>query len=536
MPRVTGLQKVCLPFRGEMSNLQLAGKAEDQITNICNKLGITDAGKNWLDVALDPFKDIRQHPIGFPDQIATPSVVETINDSFVISAPSSASGGNWDANIFLDKLYLSEPLTATTQGPFGTFQQNSQTGPTYYRGGLVVRSASSGTLLDITQTTFESGLKTDLLLNAQVRVLAIGMEIHNTSANILKQGAICCWRILDDKDDTSRTANLVGNTATPTAGSCVPLVELPEVPETIAQAIDLDSSLQWDAKEGAYIVPILADSTNKPQTQSPTYYSDVPDSGGSGYGTIIDNTDVVYYPGNSNFNHSFSVSGAYLTGLENDNTLQVNVKYYVEIFPNKDNTLKRLAHPSCPLDAKALELYTKVAGLLPTGCSVKDNFIGAFIAGVARVAQMVMPSLIRGAAFVARNSKAIGQVLQGGATVANALMSGDSVPYTKTLSLPSPSPKLTIEQPKKTKNNEVKKEVITVTNTKKGPVIEDLVITKPKNNNNNNNIVIHRNPTNNNQSNVIRSVQYVNKPAPKRYQNEFYVDKAIRGNNWINKK
>jgi len=35
-----------------------AAKAEQRIKNVCNKLGVTEGGRQWLDVALDPFKDI----------------------------------------------------------------------------------------------------------------------------------------------------------------------------------------------------------------------------------------------------------------------------------------------------------------------------------------------------------------------------------------------------------------------------------------------------------------------------------------------
>jgi hypothetical protein len=95
----------------------------------------------------------------------------------------------------------------------------------------------------------------------------------------------------------------------------------------------------------------------------------------------------------------FSLSGVYLTGLSNTTTLQVNLTYYVEIFPTKNNILRRVAQPSTAMDANALKLYGGIIASLPTGVMVAENFLGGFISGVARIASGIArygPQIARG--------------------------------------------------------------------------------------------------------------------------------------------
>lgn len=366
-----------------------ATRAEARLDVICSRLGISDDGRKWLDCALDPFKDTGGiKPTGFPDQITLPSCVEVIPDEFVISAPSGVAG-NWDANIFIDKLYLQELLVTTPYGFNFFFQTGQGTSINTSRGGLVVRSAASGTALDITTTTFASSLKSDTLANAEIRVLGIGMEIHNTTASLEKQGSIICWQAIEDRDDQNYVANVAKDSATAVLPQGFIVKPLPWVPLSAGDAIDLPGSLQWEAAEGAYMVPKLADETNPPQQSIRSFEIDdqlTPIY----YGTPIQVSGVTYSTGVFNLRHAFNVFGAYLTGLSNQTTLQVNLKYYVEVFPNKSNTLKRFTGSGCASDAVALRLYSKIRERMPVAVPVKDNNMGAWISGIANVAGSIL--------------------------------------------------------------------------------------------------------------------------------------------------
>lgn len=124
-----------------------AAQAEHRIKNVCDALGITSGGRLWMDVALDPFKDIAQKPQGYPDKNMAPSVIQTVHDYVEITAPSSSGSGNWDCNIFLDSLWKTTTLHETDKTiPSEPIMFNSvgQNPAGYNRGGLVVRAGPAG--------------------------------------------------------------------------------------------------------------------------------------------------------------------------------------------------------------------------------------------------------------------------------------------------------------------------------------------------------------------------------------------------------
>jgi len=88
-----------------------ASRAEARIKSVCDRLGITEGGRKWMDTALDPFKDIIQKPIGFPDRIMSNSVVQTVHDSVSINAPGIV---NWDCNIFFFFVEIQSDLRYNT--------------------------------------------------------------------------------------------------------------------------------------------------------------------------------------------------------------------------------------------------------------------------------------------------------------------------------------------------------------------------------------------------------------------------------------
>lgn len=373
-----------------------AAKAENSIKTTCDSLGISPEGRKWLDVALDPFKDIQQKPTGYPDRVCAQSVVQTVHQSLDITKPATATG-NWDCNIFLDTAWVDKQLFVTPR-PLSTvttmFQNTSQEANPYQRGGLVIRSGPSGVPLSILQTSNKSlSLVTDVFQNdTSCRILGIGFEVHNTTAELNKQGSVITYRV-DDVPYVYPTT-VVKDKAS--ASSCPPYdtMELVDPPTTAGEAIDLPGSLQWDAAHGVYVVPLFNQPSNPPvdlrampllEVTSDTFY----------YQKINFDTTIAYIGDAGNAPIPITLSGAYFTGLSPETTLTLNLTYYVEQFPNFSSPLHRLTSPSCPDDYKAIELYTKVARHLPTGVKVNDNFAGAFVSGIATLMRAAIPHIPR---------------------------------------------------------------------------------------------------------------------------------------------
>lgn len=368
-----------------------AARAEDEIAKICRKIGVTENGKRWLDICLDPCKDMVVEKSGYPDAIAVPSAIETIHDQLVVSVPAGvAAGANWDCNIFLDQLYTSNNLYLTSTINNAALRAG-QAATGYPRGGLIVRSGPSAAPLTYLTTTGNLSLKPDTLAEGEFRIVGIGLEIHNTTAELNVQGSVITWRDPDGPEDTGVVTVMEDNGVTACVPTAYKSVVLAKPPETTGEAIDLPNALQWLAKDGAYIVPILANPTLE-VTETAFLAPTVKETAGTAMFPLISTTGVAKRISISSLNNQtgFCMAGAFFSGLSYATTLQVNLTYYIQIFPFSTSVLRRFTQVSTGEDATAIKLYDKIASHLPTGVYVTENFLGGFIAGVSKIAQNVV--------------------------------------------------------------------------------------------------------------------------------------------------
>jgi len=413
----------------------VAEKAEQSFSKSCKALGLTEEGFGWIDHCLDPFKDVNERAYGFPDQVELPSNVQVIRTEYNVSTPLSDTTLPWDCNIFLDQLYLSQEMYDQTTNVYNSVAFAAQASNTP-RGGLVIRSAAAGTTLNKGVTTSAFDLPSDVLVNADIRVVGLGLEVHNTTNALNVGGAVIPYRV-PDKMDLDRVLTFVQDITGVTA--CIPTSakagELVEPPYTAAEAIDLPVSEEWEAKDGVYIVPVITTPTLMPDTSTRAHYFSHDSDDGSFSGPLLVSTGsgkMINTTG-GNMPTGFSLSGAFFTNLPGQTTLKVNLVVYVEVFPNKLNTLKRLSFPSPPEDTKALQLYGRISSKLMAGVPVTDNFLGAFIAGVAKIARGIvttLPKIVSGVQTGFRVANAIGE----GISTVREIM-GDSDPHENAMSM-----------------------------------------------------------------------------------------------------
>lgn len=361
-----------------------AAKAEAKLAHTCQELGISQAGKFWLDYAVDPFKDlVKPHP-GYVDKTSNPSVVELVKKTVVIVAPGAV---NWDCCIFLDQVLQIASQRVTTSPLPHTYQSTGQGATTYYRGGLNVRKANSGTPLDITTADNVSVIEVEAAhyTDADCRVIAIGMEVHDTTQELKKQGNVVVFRV-DQPTEQPVTTVAITDTATACIPTSTQTIFLTNPPFTSAEALDILGSQQWEAREGVYVVPTQVQDTNPPLglremavtcTESGvTYYSPISNTGAANAKSIVAR----------NTQSPWSMCGAFFSGLDPAATLTVNLNYLVERFPNKTSAIRRLCYPSPEFDPTAMELYSQIARNMPIGVPVSENGLGDWIMGIANLA------------------------------------------------------------------------------------------------------------------------------------------------------
>lgn len=369
-----------------------AANAEAKIHKVCRGLGITPDGEIWLKNAIDPFPDCKRRIVGYPDTVRTPSITQYFRDELSITAPASVSSGNWDCNIFHPGFMGSQQLKDTPHENFNRFTVAGQPADISDASMITVCSAASGAAL--TPYTITDKIAPLVSLSSTPwRTVSLGFEVFNNTAPLTKQGGVVTWR-QGAKFGEKRPVQLADTMTTKITASQSQIFNA--FPYTSQSALGLEGSLEWEAADGVYCVGVGAQPTNELKGGLPVfnYIGGIP---GFVFGPTLTAATNTVTPQCYESDSSFDQFGAYFTGLSHDTALKVVVHYIIERFPTKnDSDLKSMAMPSIPYDPSALELYCKITSTIPTGTEVENNFLGAFISGLATVAQHLAPPLVKG--------------------------------------------------------------------------------------------------------------------------------------------
>lgn len=387
------------------------------------------------------------------------TVIQVINQQLNIIAPASAGSSNWDCHI------CSLPETgniglglSVNQVPAdvsaNVFRQtNDVPGKFFNLLNIVAVPAGQDTMPTGNTwnetTTDVRSMNVSSQAVGQSRIVGFGFEVHNTTAELYKQGQLTSYRMPQRLDTTAAQVvrwvgpgggrYLVGD-VNPGSGSTVapggdPIVlgcpntvtlESNMPPATLGQATLFPGSQTWEAKEGAYVVATKCQTDNplrarqphrrvfRNVAQSANYGIAYPDTGGTS-NTWNDTTPVF----NGSFGTTpmclpvpFNTSGVFLTGLSPQTTLTVYLRVILEVAPTADNTsLITLAQPPVPWDPLALDLYAAVAQQLPPAVMVSENPEGEWWDKVLAIASKVLPGI----------SAPLNGIIPGLGTVANGL-------------------------------------------------------------------------------------------------------------------
>lgn len=397
---------------------------KDFLTSLVDNHQITEDGKEWLTLALDPFHDYNKQVAGYPDADASHTVVSCYQYQYDVSAPASAAGGNYDVHIFNAPVCKADNLSVFTLNPGwkSTTEPAVPIQNVWSHAPLVIETNKSGSGFtpvipaanSPTVTTLPAHKVTDLCAGV-TRVIGMGYEITNTTAEINKQGSITCYRMpnMSSQYQMRSTNNGVTFVATVVGNM------FREPPQTVAQANLLKGTRTWAASEGAYCT-CLQNSVHNPLVQLESQqilYSSLSDPlsaqtvvatqyDAMGPGAIAPNATAVAFEPNQVM--PFDTTGCFLTGLSNATILTVKLKVYVERAPTwADPQLAVLASPSAGYDTRALELYAQVVNHLPPGVKVCENAFGdwwravtSILKGAAPMVGMALNPIFPGAAIV----------------------------------------------------------------------------------------------------------------------------------------
>lgn len=377
-------------------------------------------------------------PTGYPDTNVGGSVVQVIKYSAQINAPASTGTANWDAHFF------NLPHTLPIDYSVYTLQSGSNNISipsglsTLPLGGVVGFTGASGSDLSLRQgianqlgSTTPVSVTLPLEINTTAdmgpfRIVGMGFEVVNTTADLYLQGLCTAYRQPQGQPwmPTYLISNADVSGGSPYAyGTYANCYYTQEAPNSLANALLLRGSRQWEAREGSYSVVTYNGIENPASTPLPicSVVSGTPVSGGSRGAIGGLSFTTASYINQLTDRCNWNTSGVYFTGLSPQTTLTLNVVYYVERFPNPfDSNLVVLTRAPCGYDPMALELYARALCEMPPGVMRKENGLGDWF---KKVVSNIAP-LARG---IGSTLKYIPHpIAQAGSALANAV--GDLAP------------------------------------------------------------------------------------------------------------
>lgn len=368
----------------------------DELANrAVNQHKLTPCGMAAFKAACDPFHD---NPIrdlgGWPDRDTHPSVVRRFKKSTTVS--NFELGGalmvySWPIenlcrlspcarrNAIIDS--ITDPAVST----------DGYIAPVcIYQYGAAAAAASSLIIAGTGVTTFQHSVEDDYFKDGPSRLIGLGFEVHDVSAEILKQGTITLFEVPQDVSATeviqTKQNTVSGFTRLPTSAN---VVDLSRPPANQADMMTYPTSKQWEAKDGAYVVIPFTGHENPAKlaeylvpyvnedSQEGCDYPNNDNHGGRLIGDwLTGGTSPDNYVFNANSYAPMHSRGVLITGLQELSTFTVTTSFYYETFPVNESPLIPLASPSCEFDPRALALISTAMKNLPVGCKVADNFDG----------------------------------------------------------------------------------------------------------------------------------------------------------------
>lgn len=359
----------------------------------------------WLEAALDPFHDYQlAHVAGFPDVYSQPSVVQLITKNLTISKPAALTAP-WDANVFYTGLSTlgHSPMVSSTSNDL--VQYNHAAIPATASSSVssvAVMCANSGGQMNLADAYYHIGDVNDT--DIPYRVVASGMEIHNDTAPINKQGSLTVGILEPFARDVASVPYFDTN-ASPYSTVDVQSDRLRGIPTSSTSLRSVPSARTWAAKDGCYIVPRMMDqATMSLKNRRDATLTFITPAGVEtafhsfpGGVTPVTGADSKYRPVfNSPIVTGFTPMMISLTGLSAETTFTITLKTIVEMYPPPTHVLAPMATPSCPFSPNALSAYSAISSSAPYAVPVGENAAGDFFRKVISAAKYVVPLISTG--------------------------------------------------------------------------------------------------------------------------------------------
>lgn len=381
----------------------------DQFRHKLASAGISSEGRDWALLALDPFHDSQLEVVGKCDSQIGRSIVFDIRTTTSVSKDPSLAAGNWDCHIaFIPTCRMGEssgktsvfrPVNGVAPPVPNEFDAAEDTGTRLPDGVVVACQNLSGldTFDPDSSAVRYDALSIDEFLqpNGRHSVVAAAVEVHNTTAEINKQGSVTCYRF--ENRAMPGSYSLPGSPALPLFARTI------NAPPRTLELAKKMGGVTWDASAGVLLPLAFSNADAAPGGFTPAVSVIVQDNGF----LFANNNRSARTADPCGLDLHMDSSGAYFAGLSEETTLTVTLRMCLEVFPPPSSDLMSLAKMSPPLDFEAMQLVSRIQATLKPGYPVSENGFGDFFRGIAGTLGKVLKPIAKGVGYVVPGAKAI---------------------------------------------------------------------------------------------------------------------------------
>lgn len=403
------------------------------------KHALTPAGKDFLEMSLNPFPNHEIKCVGYPDGRRARHTLRVVNDTFSISAPP-ALVGTYDLHIFSfpQACELTFAIVDTSNHVLDTMNAWLESdGVTPVRLGLfnIILVPTGVETLPVSSFAFTFPAGSQLwrtnysgFCSGPTRVIAGGFKATCTSPEIYRGGGAVIYR----KSAEANDAIFYHSSATSVSNG-VSCRQFTYPPATPAIASLLPGTITGSAADGAY-VPLIFNEIGPPEhcrynlhcvmeTDVPNvpnltlaranYAAGVP----WGWAGVMTTTGVLTCVKET----ATDLCGVFFTGVPNEGTFLVQTRVVLESFPTTLDPNITLASLAPDNDPVAIDLYRRIAAEIHLAGVAGSNNTGSWWHTVCKVglaATVLIPNPLF--ATIARIA------LPAAASIADAVVLGSS--------------------------------------------------------------------------------------------------------------
>lgn len=347
----------------------------------------------WVKSTIDIFHDYQLPLEGLPDLTSRSTFVRQHQNSMTLAAPVGAT--TWDLRVIftgLDCQYGDDygAMRAFCSGNFQECLYDSSSFPANgYLNSLVAIAAPSGTYPKFssvgTSGTYAQGL-VSRNLSVPGRMIGTGFEMHDSSAQVYKQGMITCAAIPGAGFDCNVMATDANSSLSGVVYDSTVRRLVGPFPISEAQVKAIPGAGTWEAAKGCYVIPRLEDS----QVPFAPSITGVPVGLFENSYTGASTQDCVHTIGGSSLTTTlpfvrqgcpvsrFQPCVAYMSGLASTSVITITFRNNQEYTPSPFDGEISAARPSAPYDPRAFEIYSIAAVRAPTCVPVGFNDAGKY--------------------------------------------------------------------------------------------------------------------------------------------------------------